>query len=93
MNIENIEIPSQLIMELPSLFDMPSEILAEIVYDTNTVEERSQAIFGNCLMFYITKKYKLKSLDEFVYEMQINTDKNLADFFNEITKRMIKKYG
>jgi hypothetical protein len=93
MNILDIEIPSSVMPELAILFEMPPELMAEIVYNTETVEERNITIFSHCLMFYITKKYKLKSFDEFVDQMQENTDKNLTDFFAESTKRMEKKYG
>jgi hypothetical protein len=93
MKLFEMEIPSGLINELPILFNMPDTLMAEIVYETDTLEERNKSIFGHCLFFYITKEYELQSFDELVEAMQQNTDEKLVRFLNEITKRREARYG
>jgi hypothetical protein len=91
MKFYDNEIPTKLIKHLPLLFNMPDKLMAEIVYETNTLEERERSIFFHCLFFYITKKYQLKSYAEFVKKMNKNTDDKMADFIEEIVRRIITK--
>jgi hypothetical protein len=89
MKFYDMEVPTSLVNKLPILFNMPEELLADIVYLTNTVEERETSIFVHCLFFYISKKYKLKSFDAFINKMEQNSDNHMADFIEEITRRML----
>jgi hypothetical protein len=70
---------------------MPDEILAEIIYETDTIEERENCIFTSCFFFYISKKYKLKSSNEVEDIINQNIDDSFSDFLVEIAKRIIEK--
>jgi hypothetical protein len=93
MKILNTEIPAGVIKQLPTLFNMPNEIMAKIIYETETVDERNLQIFIHCVMFYVSKKYKLKSLDEFENIMKQNQESEFVDFIEEIIRRMERKWG
>jgi hypothetical protein len=93
MNLFDIEMPTDGAEMLAKLFNMPPEIRYEIILDTDTIKERNKSIIMHCFMFYITKKYKLYSIDDFTSFLDKGNPQKIFDsFFDEANKRM-KRYN
>ena len=93
MKIINIEIPTQVANLSSILFNIPIEVMAKIIIDTETVEERNDAIIMNCFMMFILKTYKIKTFDYFKAIIADDPIRYIEEFLIESSKRADKYYG
>jgi len=93
MKIINIEIPTQVANLSSILFNIPIEVMAKIIIDTETVEERNDAIIMNCFMMFILKTYKIKTFDDFKAIIADDPIRYIEEFLKEASKRADKYYG